>query len=118
MNCLVKDHERVKRLLQSTAQLEFWETTSSGVTVIFNECSKLVADQDAQEDAQESETEDFLQDADSLLLDSANTSVNPFYELMNVLYAFGVVWCSFVEDTAKVNEIMSREDIRSLLTVI
>ena len=115
----VKDHERVKRLLQSTAQLEFWETTSIQELQLFltNVATLVKVEQDAQEDAQASETEDFLQDADSLLLDSANTSVNPFYELMNVQYAFGArIGVVLVEDTAKVNEIMSREDIRSLLT--
>ena len=115
----VKDHERVKRLLQSTAQLEFWETTSVQELQLFltNVATLVKVEQDAQEDAQASETEDFLQDADSLLLDSANTSVNPFYELMNVQYAFGArIGVVLVEDTAKVNEIMSREDIRSLLT--
>ena len=115
----VKDHERVKRLLQSTAQLEFWETTSVQELQLFltNVATLIKVEQDAQEDTQASETEDFLQDADSLLLDSANSSVNPFYELMNVQYAFGArIGVVLVEDTAKVNEIMSREDIRSLLT--
>ena len=115
----VKDHERVKRLLQSTAQLEFWETISVQELQLFltNVATLVKVEQDAQEDAQASETEDFLKDADSLLLDSANTSVNPFYELMNVQYAFGArIGVVLVEDTAKVNEIMSREDIRSLLT--
>ena len=111
----VKDHERVKRLLQSTAQLEFWETTSIQELQLFltNVATLVKVEQDAQED----EIEDFLEDSDSLLLDSANTSVNPFYELMNVQYAFGArIGVVLVEDTAKVNEIMSREDIRSLLT--
>lgn len=115
----VKDHERVKRLLQSTAQLEFWETTSVQELQLFltNVATLVKVEQDAQEDAQVSETEDFLQDTDSLLLDSANSSVNPFYELMNVQYAFGArIGVVLVEDTAKVNDIMSREDIRSLLT--
>ena len=36
---------------------------------------------------------------------------------MNVQYAFGArIGVVLVEDTAEVNEIMSREDIRSLLT--
>ena len=111
----VKDHERVKRLLQSTAQLEFWETTSIQELQLFltNVATLVKVEQDAQED----EIEDFLEDSDSLLLDSANTTVNPFYELMNVQYAFGArIGVVLVEDTAKVNEIMSREDIRSLLT--
>ena len=111
----VKDHERVKRLLQSTAQLEFWETTSIQELQLFltNVATLVKVEQDTQED----EIEDFLEDSDSLLLDSANTTVNPFYELMNVQYAFGArIGVVLVEDTAKVNEIMSREDIRSLLT--
>jgi len=109
----VKDHERVKRLLQSTAQLEFWETTSVQELQGFlaNVATVVKAEQDAQ-DIQE----EILLDTDSLLLDSANISANPFYELLNVQYAFGArLGVVSVEDTAKVNAIMDRADIRSLL---
>ena len=106
----VKDHERVKRLLQSTAQLEFWETTNVQELQVFlaNVNSVITAEK-------ELETPSSL--VDSLNLDSLNTGAgNPFYELVGVQYAFGArLGVVSVEDTAKVNAIMNRSDIRSLL---
>ena len=107
----VKDHERVKRLLQSTAQLEFWETTNVQELQVFlaNVNSVITAEKEI-----ENPTSSLT---DSLNLDSLNTGVgNPFYELMGVQYAFGArLGVVSIEDTAKVNAIMNRSDIRSLL---
>ena len=107
----VKDHERVKRLLQSTAQLEFWETTSVQELQIFlaNVNSVITAEKEAENPTS------LL--TDSLNLDAFNTGVgNPFYELMGVQYAFGArLGVVSIEDTAKVNAIMNRSDIRALL---
>ena len=107
----VKDHERVKRLLQSTAQLEFWETTNVQELQIFlaNVNSVITAEEEAENPTS------LL--TDSLNLDSLTTGAgNPFYELMGVQYAFGArLGVVSVEDTAKVNAIMNRSDIRSLL---
>ena len=107
----VKDHERVKRLLQSTAQLEFWETTNVQELQVFlaNVNSVLTAEKEAENPAS------LL--TDSLNLDSLTTGVgNPFYELMGVQYAFGArLGVVSLEDTAKVNAIMNRSDISSLL---
>jgi len=108
----VKDHERVKRLLQSTAQLEFWETSS------IQELQAFLVNVDAVVKAEEEATNPIAIETDSLLLDSLNTGLgNPFFELINVQYAFGArLGVVTIEDTAKVNAIMNREDIRSLLT--
>jgi len=107
----VKDHERVKRLLQSTAQLEFWETTNVQELQVFlaNVNSVITAEKEI-----ENPTSSLT---DSLNLDSLNTGAgNPFYELMGVQYAFGArLGVVSIEDTAKVNAIMNRSDIRSLL---
>jgi len=107
----VKDHERVKRLLQSTAQLEFWETTNVQELQVFlsNVNSVITAEKDAENPTS------LL--TDSLNLDSLNTGAgNPFYELMGVQYAFGArLGVVSIEDTAKVNTIMDRSDIRALL---
>jgi SecD/SecF fusion protein len=109
----VKDHERVKRLLQSTAQLEFWETSSIQELQAFllNVDAVIKAEEEAANPTEAIET-------DSLSLDSLNTGLgNPFFELMNIQYAFGArLGVVTVEDTAKVNAIMNRADIRSLLT--
>ena len=107
----VKDHDRVKRLLQSTAQLEFWETTSVQELQAFliNAGTIIKSEEEVVE-------EDNFLELDSLALDSLNSDINPFFELMNVQYSFGArLGVVKVEDTSKVNAIMSREDIRSLL---
>ena len=108
----VKDHERVKRLLQSTAQLEFWETTN------VQELQVFLANANALITAEKEAEEPLAFEVDSLNLDSLNSGIgNPFYELMGVQYAFGArLGVVSEEDTAKVNAIMSRPDIRSLLT--
>ena len=107
----VKDHERVKRLLQSTAQLEFWETTNVQELQVFltNINSIITAEKEAENP--------ISLEIDSLNLDSLNSGAgNPFYELIGVQYAFGArLGVVSVEDTAKVNAIMKRDDIRSLL---
>ena len=107
----VKDHERVKRLLQSTAQLEFWETST------IQELQAFLVNVDAVVQAEEEVAGPIAFDTDSLGLDSLNPSLgNPFFELINVQYAFGArLGVVTVEDTAKVNAIMNRDDIRSLL---
>ena len=110
----VKDHDRVKRLLQSTAQLEFWETTD--IQQLQGFVSNVATVVKAEQDQISAEEESFFS-GDSLQLDSLDQSVNPFFELLNVQYAFGArIGVVSLEDTAKVNEIMKRSDIRSLLS--
>ncbi len=110
----VKDHERVKRLLQSTAQLEFWETSS------IQELQTFLVNVDAiikaEQDAKNLEEDEFL--VDSLSLDSLNPDLgNPFFEMINIQYAFGArLGVVFEEDTAKINSILNRSDVRSLLS--
>jgi SecD/SecF fusion protein len=110
----VKDHDRVKRLLQSTAQLEFWETTD--IQQLQGFVSNVATLVKAEQDQISADEESFFS-GDSLQLDSLDQSVNPFFELLNVQYAFGArIGVVSLEDTAKVNEIMKRSDIRSLLS--
>jgi len=110
----VKDHDRVKRLLQSTAQLEFWETTD--IQQLQGFVSNVAAVVKAEQDQISADEESFFS-GDSLQLDSLDQSVNPFFELLNVQYAFGArIGVVSLEDTAKVNEIIKRSDIRSLLS--
>ncbi|MDB2317279.1 protein translocase subunit SecDF [Flavobacteriales bacterium] len=110
----VKDHDRVKRLLQSTAQLEFWETTD--IQQLQGFVSNVATLVKAEQDQISTDEESFFS-GDSLQLDSLDQSVNPFFELLNVQYAFGArIGVVSLEDTAKVNEIMKRSDIRSLLS--
>ena len=107
----VKDHERVKRLLQSTAQLEFWETSS------IQELQAFLVNVDAVVKAEEEIENPLAFETDSLSLDSLNSGLsNPFFDLLKIQYAFGArIGVVAIEDTAKVNTIMNRDDIRSLL---
>ena len=108
----VKDHERVKRLLQSTAQLEFWETFS------IQELQSFLVNVDAVVKAEEEIENPLAFETDSLSLDSLNSGLgNPFFDLLKIQYAFGArIGVVAIEDTAKVNAIMNRDDIRSLLS--
>ena len=109
----VKDHDRVKRLLQSTAQLEFWETTN--VQTMQNFLINVDALLRTEEEIQG--TPDL--EMDSLFMDSLNiNSGNPFLDLVQFSqYAFGArVGVVSPEDTARVNKILKQPEVLSLLT--
>jgi len=110
----VKDHDRVKRLLQSTAQLEFWETTN--VQTMQNFLLNVDALVRAEEESLESQQSVDLE-IDSLLVDSLNiNSGNPFLDLLQFSqYAFGArVGVVSEDDTARVNRILNLPEVRSL----
>ena len=101
--------------MQSTAQLEFWETTNVQELQLFlsNVNTIVTAEKEVESPS--------IFDADSLSTDSLDLpdtgAGNPFFELMGVQYAFGArLGVVSEEDTAKVNALMSRADIRALLT--
>ena len=109
----VKDHDRVKRLLQSTAQLEFWETTN--VQTLQNFLINVDGLLRLEEEIQEIPNLEL----DSLFMDSLNiNSGNPFLDLVQFSqYAFGArVGVVSIEDTARVNKILKQPEVRSLLT--
>ncbi|HYD91378.1 MAG TPA: protein translocase subunit SecDF [Flavobacterium sp.] len=115
-----KDIDRVKKLLQSTAQLEFWETYKSNDLQNFllaaNESLK------ATEKAEPVKEEKATSAIDSLLTknDSATAPVagaNPLFEKFQPSPANStIIGMAAVKDTAKVNEYFKRPEIRSLLT--
>ena len=79
-----RDVERVKNLLQSTAQLEFWETTSNQLFGTFlgqaNELLKTVVEAEKEEaETEVSEIDDLLSDV-AAAQDSITTVVNPIYD--------------------------------------
>src|SRR5210317_2207249 len=78
-----RDVERVKKLLQSTAQLEFWETGSNQTYGSFlaqaNELLKpIIAAEKKTADEESSEIDDLLSDVAAQ--ESVNTVVNPIYD--------------------------------------
>lgn len=120
-----KDIDRVKKLLQSTAQLEFWEVYKVNELQNFlmaaNEALKAT---EKTEVAVKDETKAAATGIDSLLTDnkakdSAATTVkgaNPLFERLSPSQGGAVIGYSSTKDTAKVNSWLKRADIRSLLS--
>ena len=117
-----RDVERVKKLLQSTAQLEFWETAANQPYSTFlaqaNELLKSVVAADQEEsniDEEASEIDDLLSDVAAQ--DSINTVVNPIYDYVKgVGYTGGPVLIQVdVDDQPIVDEYLSLTDVRALL---
>ena len=117
-----KDVDRVKNLLQSTAQLEFWETHKNNQFMNFlaqaNEYLKTIAvDQinNAEED-EKSSIDDLLADVEAQ--DSTSiVSINPLLDLI-VGYGFqgGPVLAQFAsKDSEKVMGYLDTPEVRKLL---
>ncbi len=117
-----RDVERVKNLLQSTAQLEFWETTSNQQYGAFlgqaNELLKSVVEVENQTATatETSEIDDLLSDV-AAAQDSITTVVNPIYDYVKGAgYAGGPVLIQVdVKDQPTVESYLNRSDVRALL---
>ena len=116
-----KDVARVKNLLQSTAQLEFWYTEKNDDFLPFlskaNEVLKtiLVVD-DKSEKIETSEIDDLLADVEAN--DSINSSEkNPLFDyLVGTGFQGGPVIAQFLsKDQKKIEEYLSMPEIRQLL---
>lgn len=115
-----RDVERVKNLLQSTAQLEFWETSSNQPYGTFltqaNELLKTVVEEEKQvTQTERSEIDDLLSDVAQQ--DSLNTVVNPIYDYVKGFgYSGGpVLLQASVKDQAVLDNYLNRNDVRALL---
>ena len=88
-----RDIERVKNLLQSTAQLEFWETESKDKLTSFlfqaNELLKQTVVQDTAEKSLDdnSEIDDLLADIEAQQ-DSVSVVQNPIFDLSSLISIF------------------------------
>jgi len=117
-----RDVERVKNLLQSTAQLEFWETASNQPYGTFlaqaNELLKSVvaAKKETVKEEESSEIDDLLSDV-SAQQDSVSTVTNPIYDYVKGAgYAGGPVLLQVdVKDQPILEEYLNRSDVRALL---
>ncbi|MHA6281394.1 protein translocase subunit SecDF [Salinimicrobium sp. CAU 1759] len=120
-----KEIERVKDLLQSTAQLEFWHVYKSNEFQNFfvqanNVLKQMQVEETAEADVDTAEAE---QDEIDALLESANDTAqvaeqnNPLFDLMaSPGFQGGPVLATFnIEDTAKVREYLNMPEVRSLL---
>ncbi len=117
-----RDVERVKNLLQSTAQLEFWETASNQSYGTFlaqaNELLKTVVttEKKVTNEEETSDIDDLLSDV-SAQQDSISTVVNPIYDYVKGAgYAGGPVLLQVdAKDQPILEEYLNRSDVRALL---
>ena len=118
-----KDIDRVKKLLQSTAQLEFW-TTEKNIDFFpfLNEASKVVkdlVDEEKKLDEKEkttSEIDDLLADVE-VKADSLSMDKNPLFDLIiSRGYQGGPVLAQVYEkDLATVDSYLNNPKVRQLL---
>ncbi|MGS2763977.1 protein translocase subunit SecDF [Sinomicrobium sp. M5D2P9] len=119
-----KDISRVKNLLQSTAQLEFWETFKNEEVIQYlvqvNQRLKDLVDTKEKEEQPKGED---ASEIDSLLADAEQDSldvvsqVNPLFDLAVAPGSQGgpVLMSFAVRDTAKVNSYLKMREIKQLL---
>lgn len=116
-----KDIDRVKRLLQSTAQLEFWETykIQELQNFLLSANETLKSTESTKVDTKE--TTEAKSAIDSLLTDTANDTANaaqgnnPLFDKL-VPGQGPIIGVAAIKDTAVVNSWLKRNDIRSALT--
>ena len=118
-----KDVARVKNLLQSTAQLEFWVTEKNDSFLNFlsqaNELLKetLVLDEVEVENNETSKIDDLLADVEAN--DSITSQKNPLFDyIVGTGYQGGPVIAQFfAKDQSKIEEYLSMPEIRQLLPI-
>ena len=119
-----KEIERVKGLLQSTAQLEFWHVYKSNeFQDFFVQANNVLKGLVEEKETAAVDTTNAVDSEIDALLESANDTAqvaqenNPLFELMvSPGFQGGPVLASFaVEDTAKVNSYLNNPQVRSLL---
>ena len=115
-----KDVARVKNLLQSTAQLEFWVTEKNDTFLAFlsqvNEVLKnILVDDENDIEKETSKIDDLLADVEAN--DSISTQKNPLFDyLVGTGYQGGPVLAQFYEkDQDKIEEYLSFPEVRQLL---
>ena len=116
-----KDIDRVKKLLQSTAQLEFWETYKINELQNFLLSANETLKATEKTEVTTTETTQAKSAIDSLLTDTAADTANaalgnnPLFDKL-VPGQGPIIGVAAIKDTAKVNSWLRRNDIRSGLT--
>jgi len=123
-----KDIDRVKKLLQSTAELQFWEVYTNQETAnFFIQANTVVEAKLKKENAStETETTSGKDELDDLLGEvSDSLAIKPVNNLFTVLspsipqaenQISSVIGTAKVADTAKVNEYLALREVRALLS--
>lgn len=118
-----KDITRVKALLQSTAQLEFWETFQNVevypyLQALNNQLKTLVQDEKVEkEESVSSEIDSLLADVKTDSLEAAN-EVNPIFDLVKGASPYEgspMLFAVSLKDTAKINEYLKTPMAKRLL---
>jgi SecD/SecF fusion protein len=100
-----KDIERVKKLLQSTAQLEFWQTYNAEEVVPYFQQVNAYYQQNVQKETAE-------KDADSLLIDQKQE--NPLFQYLQP-GNFSRVGIAKIKDMDKINKMLNSPEAKRLL---
>jgi len=118
-----KEIDRVKRLLQSTAELQFWEVYSAQQTVSFfvqaNSIVQSIVEQNTKKDTEEVETEeDELENLIGEVSDSLETKqVNNLFTVLQPNQGnTSIVASAKVADTSKVNSYLAMKEVRAALS--
>lgn len=115
-----KDEVRIKKLLQSTAQLEFWEVYKMDEIGEF----LMAANQElknevkpVKQEVQKDSTE-VTSNIEALLTDEVDTDAQTLGPILDKMVAFGggqVLGYYSVKDTAEINSYFRKQNIRNLL---
>ncbi len=128
----VKDPARVQKLLQSTAELQFWNMYEGAEVLPFLvNVNERMRDLVEAEKTEVAETESFdamsidgTEEADSTSSDSTDvlSNVNPFFEIFRPMVSETGqslqgprVGYSLIRDTAKVNAMLKRPEIQQIM---
>ncbi|REJ60927.1 MAG: protein translocase subunit SecDF [Bacteroidetes bacterium] len=128
----VKDPARVQKLLQSTAELQFWNMYEGAEVLPFLvNVNERMRDLVEAEKTEVAETENFdamsidgTEEADSTSSDSTDvlSNVNPFFEIFRPMVSETGqslqgprVGYSLIRDTAKVNAMLKRPEIQQIM---
>lgn len=120
-----KDIDRVKKLLQSTAELQFWEVYSNQETANFFFAANSVVENFLKEEtvADTTSVKDELGDLLGEVSDSlATKKVNNLFSVLTPSIpqsenqVSSVIGTAKVADTSKVNSYLARKDVRAVLS--
>ena len=118
---LEKDPDRVRKLLQGTAQLEFWETYEPGNQSLLSffiqaneELKSIVERDEAPQVKEESEIDSLLSDVAQDSLDLA-TEQNPLFEKLQLSGPGYAVGLAALKDTAEIGSWLRLRQMRRLL---
>lgn len=116
-----KDEARIKKLLQSTAQLEFWEVYKMDEIGNFLMAANEELKKQIQPKTQETEQDSLApkSDIEALLTDASSDSEPVLGPILDKMAAFGggqVLGYYSVRDTAEISGYLRQSNIRSLLS--